>query len=76
MQTLWTAQSESGYCEARVDEFIEKQESWGWNCNKFEAPVVSDVVEESDVPQQQALENDEQHVTQDTLQEDLHTSLY
>jgi len=33
-QTLWSAQTESGYCEKRVDELIDKQESWGWSCEK------------------------------------------
>ncbi len=38
-QTLWSAQSEVGFCEARADEFIQQQESWGWSCEKFAAPV-------------------------------------
>ncbi len=46
VETLWTAQAEVGYCEARANEFIEKQESWGWSCEEFEPPVVDSVVEE------------------------------
>ena len=38
-ETLWTAQSEVGFCEAKADEFIQKQESWGWSCEKFQTPV-------------------------------------
>ncbi len=33
-QTLWSAQSEIGYCENKTREFIEKHESWGWSCEK------------------------------------------
>ena len=31
-QSLWRANNEAGYCEARAAEFIEKLEGWGWNC--------------------------------------------
>ena len=31
-QTLWNAQAESGYCEARAGEFIEILRGWGWTC--------------------------------------------
>ena len=33
-EVLWYAQAEVGYCEAKADEFLEKQESWGWSCDK------------------------------------------
>ncbi len=33
-ETLWRAQSQVGYCESKADELIEKQESWGWSCEK------------------------------------------
>ena len=33
-QTLWSAQAEAGYCEAKASEFVAKQESWGWSCEK------------------------------------------
>ena len=33
-ETLWRAQSQVGYCESKVDDFVEKQESWGWSCEK------------------------------------------
>ena len=35
VQTLWNAQAEAGYCENKAAEFIEKQESWGWSCEKM-----------------------------------------
>ena len=31
-QSLWRANNEEGYCEARAAEFIEKLEGWGWEC--------------------------------------------
>jgi len=31
-QVLWSARSESGYCEQKAEEFIAKQRSWGWEC--------------------------------------------
>lgn len=31
-QVLWRAESEAGYCEAKVDEFIVKLREWGWEC--------------------------------------------
>ncbi len=36
VQTLWNAQNEVGYCEARAEEFVEKQKGWGWNCSQVE----------------------------------------
>lgn len=70
VETLWTAKSEVGFCEARVSEFIEKQESWGWNCNKFEVP---ETVENVDSQQSQHISDSESpEVTEDGL----HTSMY
>ncbi|MFK8028465.1 MAG: hypothetical protein AB8C40_10445 [Gammaproteobacteria bacterium] len=45
-QTLWNAQSEVGFCEAKADEFIQQQESWGWSCEKFEQPAADVMLEE------------------------------
>ncbi len=45
-QILWTANSEVGFCETKADEFIQKQESWGWSCEKFEPPVAETSLEE------------------------------
>jgi hypothetical protein len=30
---LWSAQNESGYCEARSEEFVARLESLGWSCS-------------------------------------------
>ncbi len=38
LETLWRATNETGYCEARADEFITKLESWGWTCNEAAEP--------------------------------------
>ena len=31
-QVLWSAQSQEGYCESKVQEFVARLEGWGWNC--------------------------------------------
>ena len=36
-QVLWTANNESGYCETKTQEFIEKLEGWGWSCESGSA---------------------------------------
>jgi len=33
-ETLWSAQSQAGYCEEKVEAFLEKQRGWGWDCAK------------------------------------------
>lgn len=45
METLWHARTEAGYCEARMNEFITKQHSWGWQCSKFTLPAVSEAAD-------------------------------
>ena len=30
--TLWTAENEVGYCEAKAQELVQKQRDWGWLC--------------------------------------------
>ena len=43
-EMLWNAQSEVGYCETRAEEFVERQESWGWSCSKVtQAEYVEDM---------------------------------
>lgn len=32
VNTLWSAQNLTGYCEQKVDEFVGKLRSWGWKC--------------------------------------------
>jgi hypothetical protein len=31
-ETLWRAQNEAGYCEARMKDFVAKLETLGWTC--------------------------------------------
>ncbi|MCG7895347.1 MAG: hypothetical protein JAZ12_12920 [Candidatus Thiodiazotropha taylori] len=31
-RTLWEARNEEGYCQRKAEGFIEKLESWGWQC--------------------------------------------
>lgn len=32
-EVLWTAQNQSGYCEARTEELVAKLRSYGWTCD-------------------------------------------
>lgn len=38
-QTLWQAEYKRGFCEARAREFADKQEEWGWKCERKSAPT-------------------------------------
>ena len=31
-KVLWNAQVEEGYCDFKAKDFVEKQRSWGWQC--------------------------------------------
>ncbi|MCB1616295.1 MAG: hypothetical protein KDI30_09800 [Pseudomonadales bacterium] len=33
LQVLWSAQNQTGYCERKASEFVEKQKGWGWTCS-------------------------------------------
>lgn len=33
-ETLWKANYEAGYCESEAASFVEKQEGWGWSCER------------------------------------------
>lgn len=33
-ETLWSAQNQLGYCEEKVEAFVEKQRGWGWTCTE------------------------------------------
>ena len=33
---LWNAENVKGYCEEKAAAFVEKQEGWGWKCDKAE----------------------------------------
>ncbi|MRI33686.1 hypothetical protein EOPP23_11885 [Endozoicomonas sp. OPT23] len=35
-ETLWNANYTKGYCEDKAAEFVEKQEDWGWSCQRVE----------------------------------------
>ncbi|MEM7099563.1 MAG: hypothetical protein AAF541_14960 [Pseudomonadota bacterium] len=43
--TLWRAQNEVGYCEARAAEFLSKLESLGWQCDRAGDSDAEDVTE-------------------------------
>lgn len=33
VNTLWSAQNLTGYCEQKAGEFVDKLQSWGWQCS-------------------------------------------
>ena len=33
--TLWRADNNQGYCEAKAAAFVKKQKDWGWDCLKM-----------------------------------------
>jgi hypothetical protein len=41
-EVLWSAQNESGYCEARSEEFVARLESLGWACSAQASNVSED----------------------------------
>ena len=52
--TLWNADQENGYCEAKAEEFSNKQEGWGWKCEKVMADQFSGAKESaSEAPAQE-----------------------
>lgn len=51
-EMLWNAQSEVGYCESKAEEFVAKQESWGWACSKVTQAEYVEDVQESEEPQE------------------------
>ncbi|WP_196139591.1 hypothetical protein [Aliikangiella sp. G2MR2-5] len=67
-KVLWSAKAESGYCESKAADFIEKQKDWGWQCEqvviegdvKVESPensesVVSEELEETSTDEDSSL---------------------
>jgi len=40
--SLWRAQSEAGYCEARANEFIKNLQAQGWTCAEVATQPLSD----------------------------------
>ncbi len=50
-QVLWTATTQAGYCEAKVEEFVGKLREWGWECapaTPTESAVEDETVEDSE----------------------------
>ncbi|MEM7079417.1 MAG: hypothetical protein AAF513_12385 [Pseudomonadota bacterium] len=43
-ETLWQANNEAGYCEARAAEFVDKLTNLGWACNS-NSPTVADTAQ-------------------------------
>ena len=41
-ETLWNAQNQVGYCEEKVEAFLEKQRGWGWDCVMAGAAMADD----------------------------------
>lgn len=35
-ETLWQAENEAGYCEAKAKALVDKQVGWGWSCSLSE----------------------------------------
>ncbi len=35
-QVLWRANSEQGFCEAKLKNFLAKQAGWGWECEQMQ----------------------------------------
>ncbi|HSG59091.1 MAG TPA: hypothetical protein VLA06_06145 [Woeseiaceae bacterium] len=35
-QVLWSAQSQAGYCEEKVDGLLARLEGYGWDCGRVE----------------------------------------
>ena len=36
IESLWRANNEAGYCEAKAAEFVAKQQDWGWSCSRID----------------------------------------
>ena len=72
-KVLWFADKQEGYCEEKAQEFVNKLESWGWTCARFEvapaveAPVdgvsVEEVVTEEPGPEEVKVEEPAKTVT-------------
>lgn len=41
-ETLWDAQNESGFCEARAQELVTRLQSLGWSCSAGDAMPAAD----------------------------------
>ena len=41
-QVLWRAERETGYCEARFGEFVDKLRGFGWSCREATTDATDD----------------------------------
>ena len=40
--TLWDARYTVGFCEAKAEEFVKRQESWGFSCKRVAGSPISE----------------------------------
>ncbi|PLY00377.1 MAG: hypothetical protein C0624_12225 [Desulfuromonas sp.] len=64
-ETLWSAQNEVGYCEAKVEAFLEKQRGWGWACNASAVPASEEGMMSQKATKEEAQETAPQEVKGD-----------
>lgn len=62
MQVLWSATSETGFCESQYQAFVEKQKGWGWNCEELGAIAVESSDDEEPMDDEPA---DDEEPTED-----------
>ena len=41
VKVLWRAQTQEGYCEAKLKAFVQKQAGWGWQCDQIQHQSIS-----------------------------------
>jgi hypothetical protein len=49
--TLWQAMNENGYCEEKATGFVDKQSSWGWQCQQSTSPEQQATITDREVLQ-------------------------
>ena len=59
MQVLWDAKTEIGYCEEKAAAYIEKQRSWGWQCEAVEQVESQETETPKVIPQEEPTEGTE-----------------
>jgi len=50
-QVLWRAENSQGYCENKADEFVMKQEDWGWSCDRVHGVPAASESNDEGTPQ-------------------------
>jgi len=53
-ETLWSAQNEVGYCESKVEAFLEKQRGWGWDCAMAGAAMAEEGMKQGEMMKEEA----------------------